>query len=134
MRRSHLRWRKRSRPRLQNVRVTFARTSSLSINSPTGSSDASEAVELSLIDGTGDAKALATFHPRFTYSVFGDEESIFGYKDLQIKIGFRADNCKPLVNVTYSDKFKPVANVKAADIEEVLKDFLPSGNIDCVLA
>jgi histone acetyltransferase 1 len=90
-----------------------------------GSSDANDAVEIALIDRDG--TELATFHPRFTYPIFGEEETIFGYKDLSIKISFVADVLKPLAEISYAEKFKPVGDVKAADVKSILQDFLPSG-------
>ena len=34
-----------------------------------------------------DEQNILDFHPEFTYPIFGQEERIFGYKDLVIKVG-----------------------------------------------
>ncbi len=33
-----------------------------------------------------DRAAVESFHPTFTYPIFGDQEKIFGYRDLDIKV------------------------------------------------
>ena len=71
-------------------------------------------------------KPLSTFHPQFTYSIFGDEEQIFGYQGLEIKLCFAAHDLYPNVSISYDDKFKPVGDTSATDILEVLKEYLPA--------
>ena len=42
-------------------------------------------VEPSVGDGEQPTKSI-TFNPEFTYPIFGDHETAFGYKDLEVKV------------------------------------------------
>ncbi len=91
-----------------------------------GSSDANEAIEISILQqGTDTPITLSTFHPKFTYPVFGEEESIFGYQGLHINLRFAAHDLQPNVEINYDKKFKTIGETKAADIEDVLREWLP---------
>lgn len=76
-----------------------------------------------------DAKltTLSTFYPQFTYPIFGDEETIFGYKDLRIALRFAAHDLRSNVNISYSERFKKVEEIEAMDLNKALKQFLPEG-------
>ena len=92
-----------------------------------GSSDANDAVKISIIQpGPETLKTLSTFHPRFTYPIFGDEERIFGYKNLNIHLRFAAHDLYPNVHLSYDEKFKPVGETKADDILTILKEWMPA--------
>lgn len=92
-----------------------------------GSSNANEAITISIIRaGQTSLKTLSTFHPQFTYPIFGEEERIFGYQGLQILIRFAAHDLRPNIRITYDKKFKSVGETKAADIREVLSEWIPS--------
>jgi len=93
-----------------------------------GSSDANEALEISLIQaGSNAPKTLSTFHPQFTYPIFGEEQSIFGYQGLHINLRFAAHDLRPNLEISYDKKFKAVGDTKATDIEETLKEWIPAG-------
>ncbi|EFX02827.1 histone acetyltransferase type b catalytic [Grosmannia clavigera kw1407] len=89
-------------------------------------SNANEALELSLVRAapTG-LQTVATFNPQFTYPIFGNEETIFGYQNLKILIRYNASDMRPNLLVSYGKKFKPVGENEPTDIVEVLKEFLP---------
>ncbi|CAZ85385.1 unnamed protein product [Tuber melanosporum] len=91
------------------------------------SADANEAIELSLISTTS-GKPIATFHPQFTYGIFGDSENIFGYKDPNLQISFAANDMKCCLDISYEDKMEPQGSVQAEDLEAIITDFLPE---DC---
>ena len=44
--------------------------------------DSNEAVEIHLVAGD----KVPSFHPSFTYALYGNEETIFGYKGLKIDV------------------------------------------------
>ena len=92
------------------------------------SSNANEAVTVKIVEAGPDATTdgAPSFHPQFTYPIFGEEESIFGYKDLDIKISFAAHDLYPNVHVEYEEKFVPVGDTEAVDVTAKLKEFLPS--------
>lgn len=72
-------------------------------------------------------KTLSAFHPQFTYPIFGDEEQIFGYKGLIIRLRFAAHDLRPHVHISYDDRFKAVGEVAATDLLGALKPFVQEG-------
>ena len=89
---------------------------------------ANDALEVSLVvPGVAGTKPIAKFHPQFTYPVFGDDEQIFGYRDLRINVAFNATDMRPNLNISYGKKFKTVGETEAVDIEGILREFLPEG-------
>lgn len=101
---------------------TYSGITDLSI----GSSNANEVVQISLVKpGAESPEALSTFHPQFTYSIFGDEERIFGYQGLSVKLQFAAHDLYPNVGTRYDSKFKPVGDTQATDVLEILRKLLP---------
>ncbi|MCJ1464726.1 histone acetyltransferase 1 [Pseudocyphellaria aurata] len=94
-------------------------------------SDSSQAVEISIVQaGQASPNTLSTFHPKFTYPIFGEEERIFGYKNLRVHFRFAAHDLSSNVQINYDRKLKPVGNTKALDVEETLKDWIPSTAFD----
>ncbi|KAK7436581.1 hypothetical protein CaCOL14_006281 [Colletotrichum acutatum] len=90
------------------------------------SANATESLNISLIaPATGATKTIATFNPKFTYSIFGDDERIFGYKDLKINLRYRTFDMRPNVQISYGKKFQSVGETEAADVDATLKEHLP---------
>lgn len=58
-----------------------------------------------------------SFHPTFTYPIYGENELIYGYEDLNIRIEYDPVSLLPLVEMTYSGK-------PAADCDDPLKTLL----------
>lgn len=87
------------------------------------STDSNEAVNIQLLRGDGHRPCL--FKPDFTYPIFGEEEKIFGYQELDINLSFAAHNLKPLVTLDFKKKFEAIGDVEATDINAALADFLP---------
>ena len=75
----------------------------------------------------GQLKTVAAFHPKFTYPIFGEEETILGYQKLKINLRYNASDMRPHLSVTSAKKFKPIGDTEPADIEEMLQEFLPPG-------
>ena len=93
-----------------------------------GSSNANEALAISLVQAGSDApEILSTFHPQFTYPIFGEEESIFGYQGLHVNFRFAAHDLRPNLEISYRKKFEPVGDTKATEIQKTLKDWTPAG-------
>lgn len=88
--------------------------------------DANEALTLSLHSPTS-GKQLTTFHPKYTYPIFGESETIFGYRNLNVRLAFAADNMATCVDVNWTEQKKPVGEVVAENIIETLKEYLPAG-------
>ncbi|KAL9577912.1 MAG: hypothetical protein Q9212_006063 [Teloschistes hypoglaucus] len=90
------------------------------------SSNANEALHISFVQaGQSEPVTLSTFHPRFTYPIFGDEECIFGYQGLAIKLRFTAHDLLPNLTVSYDKEFRPVDEVGPLDIEDALREWIP---------
>ncbi|KAG6999380.1 histone acetyltransferase type B catalytic subunit [Physcia stellaris] len=91
------------------------------------SSNANEAIKISIVQaGETSPKTLSSFHPQFTYPIFGEEERIFGYQGLKIHLRLAAHDAYPNVEISYDKKFKAVGETTATDIEGFLKDWLPA--------
>ncbi|XP_053695779.1 histone acetyltransferase type B catalytic subunit [Sabethes cyaneus] len=69
------------------------------------------------------------FHPEMAHQVFGEQESIFGYRDLQIDVGFAAGSLDIYFNIKYSQKIDDVSpdGVKADDVEKALAELVEDG-------
>ncbi|KAF9586269.1 histone acetyltransferase 1 [Lunasporangiospora selenospora] len=63
---------------------------------------------------------IIEFNPAFTYQIFGENEQIFGYKDLVVNLEFASGSLASCFSMGYQDK-KPMAD----KIYPVMKDFLP---------
>lgn len=87
------------------------------------SSDSNECFTINLL--RTDGLAIAQFVPEFTYPIFGEEEKIFGYQELDISLSLAAHNLKSHLSISYKKKFKAIENVEATDINAALADFLP---------
>ncbi|KAJ6155375.1 hypothetical protein N7470_005941 [Penicillium chermesinum] len=57
--------------------------------------------------------------------IFGDEEQIFGYKGLIIRLRFAAHDLRPHVHISYDERFKAVGETSATDLLGALKPFIP---------
>ena len=90
------------------------------------SSDANNAVQINLVRaGQVEPEVIHSFHPTFTYPIFGEEERIFGYKGLEIDIRFAAHDLRPNVSISYEKRFPPVGDTVALDLNSTLKRWLP---------
>ncbi|KAI4214738.1 MAG: hypothetical protein LQ351_002814 [Letrouitia transgressa] len=90
------------------------------------STNANQALTISFVQsGQTSVQTLSTFHPRFTYPIFGEEERIFGYQGLQINLRFAAHDLLPNIQISYDKRFKPVGDTKATDLLEKLKEWTP---------
>ncbi|GAA5968162.1 hypothetical protein JCM11641_003754 [Rhodosporidiobolus odoratus] len=77
-------------------------------------------------DLTDDAQDLVQpFSPAFVYAIFGEEETIFGYRGLEIDYRFASGSLAQYLKVNYEAKFPETATVKADDPEQTLYEFIP---------
>ncbi|GAA5830264.1 hypothetical protein JCM11251_001287 [Rhodosporidiobolus azoricus] len=85
-----------------------------------------EALQLRLVRSNVDSDEPAEpFAPTFVYPIFGEEETIFGYKDLDIDYRFASGSLAQYLKVSYDAKFPETATVKADDPEKTLYEFIP---------
>jgi histone acetyltransferase 1 len=93
------------------------------------SSDANESLELSL-RSPSNGKQITTFQPSYTYPIFGEAETVFGYKGLEMRLAFAANDMRPCFDVSWEERMQPKGSVTAEDVEEVVKEFLPTGLLE----
>ncbi|ELU44911.1 histone acetyltransferase type B catalytic subunit [Rhizoctonia solani AG-1 IA] len=65
---------------------------------------------------------IEEFHPTFTYPIFGDKETIYGYADLKISLFFTSGSLSMFLNVASAAK---LPSKTADDIEGTLYKFIP---------
>ncbi|CAE6415522.1 unnamed protein product [Rhizoctonia solani] len=93
-------------------------------------SNANDALCLKLVRAARDEGALTEdergvieeFHPTFTYPIFGDKETIYGYADLKISLFFASGSLSMFLNVTSTAK---LPSKTADDVEGTLYKFIP---------
>lgn len=67
--------------------------------------DALECTQFRLIRDDADFEdESVAFHPEMAHQIFGEQESIFGYRDLQIDVCFAASSLDIYFNIKYSKK------------------------------
>ncbi|CEL51712.1 histone acetyltransferase 1 [Rhizoctonia solani AG-1 IB] len=72
---------------------------------------------------TGDERSvIEEFNPTFTYPVFGDKETIYGYADLKISLFFASGSLSMFLNVASTAK---LPSKTADDVEGTLYKFIP---------
>lgn len=86
----------------------------MSYNPDTYTVSSNEALTVSIED----AKGTFSFHPKFTYPIFGDSEQIFGFKDLKIQLKFDSITFLPFLKIEYTEK------IDGVDIDSEVKDKL----------
>ncbi|KAI9779559.1 MAG: histone acetyltransferase 1 [Peltula sp. TS41687] len=89
-------------------------------------SDANKALTVSILQFVGsEPKPVASFHPRFTYPIFGDAQTIWGYRGLQIELRFTFHDLRSNLKVSWDAKHETVGETTPLDIRKTLKDWLP---------
>lgn len=102
--------------------------------------DSNEAVEFKLVRHPEDLKDDdTTFKPDMSHQIFGENERIFGYRDLKVKLYFTAGRLTAYQNVDYKEKADPenFEGVEADDIPKILDEKLQIGfmtNLDTFVA
>jgi hypothetical protein len=87
-----------------------------------GLTSTNDALSISLVaPSKSGPQSVATFYPRFTYPIFGEEEEVFGYKGLKMSLRYRANDMRPHFEVTYAKKSKPVGGKEPHDINAILQ-------------
>ncbi|KAF4981631.1 hypothetical protein FZEAL_2600 [Fusarium zealandicum] len=84
---------------------------------------ANEAIQITLAaPSPSGLNHIATFNPEFTFSIFGEDEQIFGYKGLKVSLRYRANDMRPHLKISYSSKFKAVGGPEPTDVKAVLEE------------
>ncbi|KAF9072894.1 histone acetyltransferase type B catalytic subunit [Rhodocollybia butyracea] len=91
--------------------------------------DSNQCLSITMVRSSEDTKALKDgesyqdFHPAFTYPIFGEEEKIYGYKDLTIDLKFASGSLKQYLSVGWSDKLKSADTVD--NVDGIIREYLP---------
>lgn len=87
---------------------------------------APDVIKVSLTGRDG-KEMMESFPPTYTYAIFGEEEIIPGYKDLKIKLSFRANDLEATVSIKHHQKMTPINEEmkELMDVEGRLSRFLP---------
>ncbi|KAI9846439.1 MAG: histone acetyltransferase 1 [Sclerophora amabilis] len=97
------------------------------VGSEDWSCDANKAVTIELVQrGPQSPKRLSRFHPQFTYPIFGESQTIFGYQGLRINIRFASHDVRPNLEVSWEKQYETVGDTAAVDVKQVLEDWLPT--------
>ncbi|KAL1461955.1 hypothetical protein WDU94_013816 [Cyamophila willieti] len=86
--------------------------------------DSNEVVEFKMVKSVADLDNDAcSFKPEMSHQIFGQQETIFGYLDLKIKLYFTPGRLFDYVNIEYADKVDPdqFNGVEPDNIMEALK-------------
>lgn len=77
------------------------------------------------ITATPNEATCFDFAPTFTYPIFGEQEIIYGYRDLVIKLQFASGSLRNYLGIEYEGE--PLTGDKVIDIEQTLYEFIPPG-------
>lgn len=97
---------------------------------------ANDVVQFKLVMTTDDIEDDdIAFPPEMSHQIFGEGESIFGYRDLQVRIYYGCCSLTPYLGMSYTEKIdvKKSDGVQADDVLKAILEKLPSGvhtNID----
>ncbi|THV65662.1 histone acetyltransferase type B catalytic subunit [Aureobasidium pullulans] len=86
------------------------------------STSSNDALHISLYRGD---KVVSDFGPACTYPIFGEEEVVFGYRGLDMSLSLAAHNLRPHMDISWTEQFPQLGDIKASDIRGALDDFIP---------
>ncbi|XP_017465807.1 PREDICTED: histone acetyltransferase type B catalytic subunit [Rhagoletis zephyria] len=92
--------------------------------------DALEVVEFKLIRRKQDLEDDSlVFHPQMAHQIFGESESIFGYKDLLVRILYTAGPLHIYIGIEYSSRVDELSGgaLKADNVVKTIAEKLPDG-------
>ena len=89
--------------------------------------DSNQALQLTLLGPL--SSTPLTFHPDYTYPIFGEAETIYGYKGLSISLALARWDMRGCLKVTWNQKIDPSLGIDAENVVETMKDYLPEGRI-----
>ncbi|CAG4965874.1 unnamed protein product [Parnassius apollo] len=94
--------------------------------------DGNEVLEFKLVRSVEDIEDDDTsFGPEMCHQVFGENENIFGYTDLHIKLFYSAGSLQTYLGIEYTDKIEPSKSggLKPDDVEGALRKVLAPGYV-----
>ncbi|CAB3403195.1 unnamed protein product [Caenorhabditis bovis] len=95
--------------------------------------DALEALKLTFIHNINDLESAPRYQPGFVYQHFGENETIFGYEDLEVTVNYTDVSLYIYPEVRYKLKYKGDEDLKADDIVQLLKEQLPNDQLNMLV-
>lgn len=91
--------------------------------------DANLAIQLKLVKSAEDVEDGPCFYPEMSHQVFGSSETIFGYKDPEVKMYYSASKLTTYININYKEVITPqdFDGVQPDDVLQALSKFVPPG-------
>ncbi|XP_063231534.1 histone acetyltransferase type B catalytic subunit [Bacillus rossius redtenbacheri] len=92
--------------------------------------DSNEALELKLVRDVSDLEnETTTFKPEMSHQIFGESESIFGYRDLKIKLYYTAAKLTTYLGISYSEVVDPkkCEGIEPDDVGKLIAEKLQPG-------
>ncbi|UMM22563.1 hypothetical protein L5515_003717 [Caenorhabditis briggsae] len=83
-------------------------------------SDGLQAVKMTFVQDINEMNTAPRYSPDMVYQHFGEEETIYGYADLEVTIHHSAQTLYSYINICYSSKAKNDNGLEADDIEDKL--------------
>ncbi|CAA88954.2 Histone acetyltransferase type B catalytic subunit [Caenorhabditis elegans] len=83
-------------------------------------SDGLAVVKMTFLKNMQEISTAPRYEPEMVYQHFGDEETIFGYEDLEVTIHHTAQTLYSYINVSYSSKAKNENGLEADDVIDKL--------------
>lgn len=92
--------------------------------------DSNEATFIKLVRTEEDVmKEGEEFHPLMSHQVFGDSETIFGYKDLKIKLFYHSGSLLTYLNMSFHEKVSPSLGISPDPVLKNVAEKLQEGYI-----
>lgn len=96
--------------------------------------DALDVVKLKFVSSCDAIPTLRGYAPEFAHQHFGDSEKIFGYKNLSVSVLYTDVTLFLTTQIKFDEKIGPDSKLQCDDIEEKIKDALPSTQLDAYLS
>jgi len=90
--------------------------------------DSNEATFIKLVRTEEDIEDPALdFHPSMSHQIFGDSETIFGYKDLMVKLIYHSGSLMTYLNMSYHEKVSPSLGIAPDPVLKSVAEKLQEG-------
>jgi len=90
--------------------------------------DSNDATFIKLVRTEDDVmRDECAFHPWMSHQIFGDSETIFGYKGLQVKLYYHAGSLMTYLNMTFHEKVPPSIGINPDPVLKNVAEKIPEG-------
>jgi hypothetical protein len=84
-----------------------------------------------LVDDVETLDSLQMFHPEFTHQIFGEHESIYGYKNPMLKLYYGGPLMRTYISFEYKDVLRSAdsSGKPCQEVVEILSKYMAKGEI-----